>query len=509
MIRRVPTTSKPALLVVCFAPARAGSEAAHARLGTLWRGCRALGMTGALPGAAVGPELPPGPYADSGFRLVATACRPLGGGEVYVAFVFVEHDVLGLVAMLAPNADGGTLADGWTALGEQWRSAVPDPTTPSNEELGEVLLYQALFRRGRETTAGRLDAAVRAALPVAPGSLRAGHDRTRDGFYLWEAADTDAVAVHRTLAVLAPDTAERALDRWVWATAGHSGLMPFARYLLHAAKVRHAARVHRASAAADELVASSDEAVRSVLTAVRPQDAGWAPSLPDLSRAQQRLDADRLLPTGLLWRITRLRQLRRNVDTALENMRRHVPEVRRYGEGPTLFARDSGAAQALARQVDGDLVHLEAARERADAARAVVAEAVDRAVREHRERITLIQTSVLSAVVTALTTVQAFTYRLPVPAALQTCLVALSAALAFALPLVLLRWIGGVPAGAPYRWVDALAGGALGATATWTAVTLAARLAGYGVAPPGVSVPAALGVAAGVWVVTWRRGRTG
>ncbi|MET8134334.1 CATRA conflict system CASPASE/TPR repeat-associated protein [Streptomyces sp. NPDC005251] len=508
-MRRVPTTSRPALLVACFAPARAGSDAARARLGTLWQGCRALGMTEALPGAAVGPDLPSGPYHASAFRLIATACRPLGGGEVYAAFVFVEHDVLGLVAMLAPNVEGGVLADGWAALRDEWRGAVPNPAAPMKGLLGEILLYQALFRRGREATAGRLDASVRAALPVAPGSLHAGHDRTRDDFLLWEATDTDGVAVRRTLAVLAPDTAERALDRWIWATAGHNGLMPFARYLLHASKARHAARVHRASAAADELVASSDDAVRSVLVGVRPEDADWAPSLPDLSRSQRRLDAERLRPTGLIWRTTRLRQLRRTVDTALENMRRYVPEVSRYGEGPTLFARDSGAAQALARQVDGDLVHLEAARERSDAARGVVAEAIDRAVREHRERITLIQTSVLSAVVTALTTVQAFAYRLPVPAALQTCLVALSAALAFALPLVLLRWVGGVPAGAPYRWVDALAGGALGATAAWTAVTLAARLAGDGAAPPGVSVPTALGVGAGAWVVTWRRGRAG
>ena len=480
-----PTPYKPALLVAGFVPTGGGSvEVGYEYLRSLWKGCRALGMTEPMPNMPYSVELPtiPGPSED--FKTIA-ACTRSDPVALYSAYVFIEHDVVGLVALLAPN-DPECGLEQWTELYRQWNEAVgrEPEAQPSDDILGEVLIFQALQRGDVKSNPADLGRLVAREAPVDPDGVWANaFDRTDQGFLLWEARAERAATTRRSLYVLAPERKETKLDEWVWASEGDNGLRPLARYLVHAAKVSYEARLLERLGSVQALIRTSDDRSKALLRDLVPEGPDAAPSLAGLMDASRALDQTRLGNGGLVWTITNLRQLHRTVEIATANLELNAPDLERHGEGLTLVGRDLSIARLVSREIDNDLLYLGATSERADAARALAEQVVGQKLQERRDRLTLIQASALGAVVMALTSVQALSYRIPLAPVLQTPAIATVAAFALALPLVVLRLARVVPPSAPYRWADVFSSTLLGAAGGWFAVELAWRQTYHALAP--------------------------
>ncbi|MEU6672902.1 CATRA conflict system CASPASE/TPR repeat-associated protein [Streptomyces sp. NPDC046853] len=468
--------TKPALLVMAFAPA--DSEIGnHSRsyLDSLWRACRSLGMIEPIPGAPA-----PADHIDFGaahstafdFKLLAAA-RRTGDASLYSAFAFAEHDVVGVVALLAPN-DTTTGLTQWSDLDAEWSGAVQAVGLPPRPwgMLGEFRVFEALYGRGFGRRERALcDLVHRHAPRAGSESWWTGFDRTEQGFDVWRSVDTDGPEEGPTdLYVLAPARQEVALDEWAWAVEGRHGLMPLARYLLQLSKIRHQARHYEASGASYAQIEESDERTAALLRELK--SATRRPvRLERVLKASTLVDEAQFGPQGLLWTITRQRQLSGSLSTAVANMRLHTPGVRRRGAGVSWTVTDLAEAEWTIKQVEEDRLHLEAVRERADGVRAAVSVLVERELSAHRGWLTLVQTSILGSVLTALAAVQAMSYEVPIRTALQSPVIAAVAALALALPLAMLRWAGVAPATPRYRWLDSGAAGLLGAALGWLVVT--------------------------------------
>jgi hypothetical protein len=327
------------------------------------------------------------------------------------------------------------------------------------------------------------------------GDWSASFDRTNQGFLVWE-AETEGSAA-RSLYVLAPDGKEVELDEWAWACDGESGLRPLVRYLMHAAKVSYAARRCEQFGPVQALIRESDDRSRALLRDLVPTGSDAVPSLAGLMAASRALDETRLGAGGLVWTITNLRQLHRTVEIATANLQLNAPDLEHDGAGLSLVGRDVSAARLLAREIDNSLLYLEATRERADAARTMAEQVVGQKLQERRDRLTLIQASVIGAVIMALTAVQALGYRVPLAHVLQTPAIATVAAMALTLPLMVLRLARVVPAGAPYRWAEVLSSALSGAAGSWLIVEFVWKRAYHSPTPHCVTILIA-GAAAGL-----------
>ncbi|MGW5863318.1 CATRA conflict system CASPASE/TPR repeat-associated protein [Streptomyces sp. NPDC055239] len=474
--------TKPALLVMAFAPADSEIDN-HSRsyLQSLWRACRSLGMTEPVPGIPA-----PADHIDFGavhsttveFEVLAAA-RRTGGASLYSAFAFAEHDVVGVVALLAPNDTTADLAQ-WSDLDAEWSAAVEAVGLPPRPwgMLGEFRVFEALYGRGFGRRERAMCELVRRHAPrTGSESWWTGFDRTEQGFDVWRSADTAGPEGPTDLYVLAPARQEVALDEWAWAVEGRHGLMPLARYLLQLSKIRHQARLYEASGASHAQIDESDEWTAELLRELK--SATRRPvRLERVLKASALVDEAQFGPQGLLWTITRQRQLSGSLSTAVANMRLHTPGVRRRGTGASWTVTDLAAAEWIINQVEEDRLHLEAVRERADSVRTAVSVLVERELAVHRGWLTLLQTSILGSVLTALAAVQAMSYELPLRAVLQSPVIAAMAALALALPLAMLRLAGVAPTTPRYRRLDSGATGLFGAALGWLAVTGWATRAG-------------------------------
>lgn len=111
----------------------------------------------------------------------------------------------------------------------------------------------------------------------------------------------------------------------------------------------------------------------------------------------------------------------------------------------------------------------------------------------------------IGAVLMALAGIQAFGYRVPISDVLQGPLITMMTVLALALPLLVARLSGIVPATDPYRWPDLLAACALGGTAGWLISTAAGVLATDQPAPVSVTAGATVAGALILFGTTWLR----
>lgn len=503
-----PSLRKPALLVAGFVPAGRGSaEPGHEYLRSLWNGCHALGMNRPLPGLSATVDFPVMTGHSDDFEIIA-ACTGSDPTALYSAYAFIEHDVVGLVALLAPN-DPERGLEQWSELYRDWNEAVgrePD-TQPSDDILGEVLMFQGLQRTGVKAKPADLGPLVEREAPVKPyGNRPTAYDRTENGFLVWEAAGGRA-ATRRTLYVLAPEHKEAELDEWAWAREGDNGLRPLIRYLMHATKVSYEARQLERLGPIQALIRTSDDQARALLRDLAPEGPDASLSLAGLMDASRALDRTRLGNGGLIWTVTNLRQLHRTVEIATANLELNAPNLEHHGPGLSLVERDLGAARLLSREIDNDLLYLGATGERAAAARALAEQVVGQKLQERRDRLTLIQASALGAVVMALTSVQAVGYRIPLASVLQTPAIATVAAFALALPLIVLRLARVVPQSAPYRWADVCSGALLGATGGWFAAESVWRHCYHTLAPQAVTLSLAAVTAAVVGDLIRRLGR--
>lgn len=207
----------------------------------LWRRIRRdLRLTAAIPGLHVPVDLPANLPSDAS-ALVAAAQGDQPG--VWQALARVEHDLLCISVMQAP-ADQPDLR--WPELEATWLSVLhqPDGTgLAGGITVGEARLFLGLSPPGcaDDETASLIQAALRPPIPLAWQRQVTGlGSRIR----LWEVtvAASDDRSLRRFV-VLGPQEHEVRVDQLVWTSTGDGDLTPLARFLLHAAKVRHQLRV--------------------------------------------------------------------------------------------------------------------------------------------------------------------------------------------------------------------------------------------------------------------------
>ncbi|MFE3519016.1 CATRA conflict system CASPASE/TPR repeat-associated protein [Streptomyces sp. NPDC059166] len=468
---------KPALVAMAFAAQGPGGTGDGRRaLECLWEACRELGMTEQVPGTGLPAEHGGFDRAESvvpGLRFLSAAYRP-DPQAVYQAYSFADRDVTGLVCVLAPN-DTAAGPEQWADIHDGWERAVRAAGPPDvlRGLLGRHHVFEALVEGPADD--GFLREAVRAHAPAGGhgrGAWWAGFDRTDQGFSVWR-EQTGTPETPGRFYVLAPSEREAALDEWVWYAPGEHRLRPLARYLMHMSKIRYQAQRYDERDSVPSRIEESDRWTNALLREL--DSAGGRQSLEGVVRTAAQLDSTQTSPQGMLWTITRQRQFSNTVAAGMDNLLPYTPAVRRIGTGPSWPESDRAFAERLIQRVDDDRLHLEAARERADSVRAQARAATDRAMSDERSLLTLIQTSVLGAVLTGLAAVQTLEYELPLPKPLQSPLIAVLTAFALALPVSVLRWTGVALGVHRHRWLDRVVAGLAGAAVGWLAVT------GYGV----------------------------
>ena len=281
---------------------------------------------------------------------------------------------------------------------------------------------------GRTRRADRIVAALpQPYMPrTKPESYTTSRMTTRDGLALWEVGHEQDTRSRRVFAVIASRRLETRLDAWAW-TAGDDRMAPFARYLMHAAKVRYHLRVYADGASVRAARRRVDEQVDATMALLG--DDG-------LTSARRELTERQTAAAGLIWAATRLREMRRSVEIALHNMRAQALED------------DLALTEWFLRRLDDDLAYAEAARERAREIAAiadiVLAERLQlRAEKTERrwERFGVLSAAVIGSLVMMLTAVQSLNYRVPIPDSVKPFIVAALALTAFGVTAFgVVRW---------------------------------------------------------------------
>lgn len=339
------------LVAHVFVAADVSSDGADYRFVVeLWHRCvAAFGLTETV---AFAPAEPPGEVSSTVDDEQLLAARESLVGGLHQVVLRQVHDVLCLSLVCALSA-----ASGWAELDAQWR-ALQAPPTPG--VLGAVRILQA---RLADAAAG-LDVAAltpavveRSGVPASwwrSGVLRP--EPPLGPFTVWEAVDDAAGQrsrdgrADRCVAVVAPHERDAQLSAWTW-SRGDRALTPFARYLMHAAKLRYELRV-RAASPAGALRRRIDEAVVRLEPVV---EAGGA--VEAVAAESARADLAGLLASGrrVADRARRLAELRITAQIAAQNMAAHAGHDQAEG----LFADDRDVAAWLDQQIDRDLAYLE------------------------------------------------------------------------------------------------------------------------------------------------------
>ncbi|MEU4159926.1 CATRA conflict system CASPASE/TPR repeat-associated protein [Actinoplanes sp. NPDC026670] len=481
---------KPALLLYAFASLDGTPEAAlrgwH-RLDELWSAARAAGaMTEPSLGESAPAHLPDLVAAEGEFRVVASARRG-APGRVRSMFAFVENGVAGVIAAISADRDG---LEGWTDLADSWAdlarfdpdllgvTAVLVGLSPDPDGVDRV---GAAGRRISRAFGGH-DNATQAGL--GPG-----------GSVVWRCTPT--LEPRQVFTLAAPESAEDLVDAWAWAADGRQGLMPFTRYCLNLLRAGHQRRVHRGLRPLARLIADSDDACGLLLRELG-RDARRGLDTTALVAADERLRQDQLATSGLVWRVTRILEMAETVRTLRGNARRHHPD-----EPHGMFAADDAELSRFIDELDREVVLLDAVNRRIEAVHTAASSAITLAIGRRRERLTLLQTSFLGALLMALAAIQSFQYTTPIGAGIKGPLIGALSAAAFALPFLMVRWSGIVTHRDPYRWTDIVAAGFLGGTLGWLAATIAWTVTAERVAPHRITAPAVtLGAAFLAWL-TW------
>jgi hypothetical protein len=499
---------KPALLVAFFV--KSGSladegEPAVRMLRARWRACELAGMTADVPGLGVPMTFPRTIDEGDSYRVVAArrSAERQPHGRIFEAFLFSEGELAGLVALLAPNDPEAGLAQ-WAKLFGTWRRQVDrahleefgaEVELDRRRVLAEAQVFTALYRAAFRPSLDRLCTLVRGAVPDAPADSwwRAYH-RTQQGFMVWDGSSAPPERdPRRTVCILAPSRRERDLDTWIWSDETPQ-LMPFTRYLVHAAKLGYEARVHHQLPSLARVRAQADaarERLHQVLDRFREQ--------PDARQLQHLLEARAALrraqthSTDLVVASTQLRELRRTAEIAKANMLELIPPAAVRGVGETLFERDQALVEWLLQQAESDLVYLDALRERSGLLLAEADARVQEGTQHTQERLMLLQTSLVTALLTGLTATQTLGFRVPVPPSLRAPLVVGLTALALAVPVLVFQAsrlptpLRPAPGYFPVVAALGAAAGWIGSSASWwvmegqvapAALTAAAAVAG-------------------------------
>lgn len=460
--------SAPALVSFVFAATRRLNDQPDGRtwLSGLWDACAGMGMS--QPIVRVAPmAFPERLSTHGGFRILAS--RQSAAPGIRQALLFASHDVTGVMTVIAPNP-----AESWPELESSWTRAAAqegcDITTPPEAILQTVTLYLGLTGEPparRRRTGNPVAAPGTLASPCGERNWPGQWTRVPPGFLLAQASPASPSEDRcRRMIVLAPAFREADLDRWAWSSARQ--LPPLARYLLHAAKIHDQLRVYQRGQGFREVRQRVERCIDE-LTLLNMDTV----DLRLMHRARTELARQQADSDGLVTTLTRIHAMSRTAEIAMVNMATAVtlPDPPRdHGE---VFAPDQQAGVWLRAQLSDDAAYLEATLQRADR----ISQSVDTSLQERRhryqEQLTLLQTSVIGAMIMALTVVLALQYKLSIPGPAQAPAIATAAAIALALPGAVLRWIRGIGHDAPLRSSDLTALALSGAAIGWLISALA------------------------------------
>ncbi len=401
-----------------------------------------------------------------GFTLLAGRSK-VTAERVAQAYAFTRHDVAGVCIALASTSDRDELTT-WGGLLEEWRAAGGD-VPPIPQLLGMDLCFVADVDGQPDAFPARHGTAVSAALRAAGLDRWEVPFRTADGFTLWEWQD---LAVRRVFAVLSTRAASDDLSAWLW-WQGDRELPSFSRYLLNASKLGYEVRVyeefHRDIA---ERIRAVENQLADLMTLHRRTAAGNRTSTQWVQLAQAKL-ADAQIGAGeLAIDLTHLRSLKRTVSIARHNLGLTAPQpaAGQQVAATEMFERDQSLAAWLDGQVDQDVGYAEAVVERAREAQNVTQLRLQQSLTQlsrAQNRVALIQTSLLAALLASFTVVNVLDVKIPaIDESQKIPMVAAFVSFQLSLPVLAAHWYE------RYGRVDHIAAMLFGAMSGWLAATL-------------------------------------
>jgi nucleoside phosphorylase len=300
----------------CYALDGFVGDGPYLRIRAIWGALRSLAGD---PISSLPTDLPAGPAglpADHDAEVVIAGQQ----GPDCQAVVRRRHDVLILSV-------GFTADTNWADLERAWDRALGD----GDDLLGETRIYYGRLSGTPEAGAATARLAHLPPVPQDP-HWQSGGVLVDAGCAVWEVSPRVDSRTTRRLLVLGADERDAQISALLWST-GDPAAPPLARYLLHAAKLRYQLRV---------LETGGLPGLRARVAAV-----------PRGDHALRDLELDVVAAT------TELAVMRRTVEIAADNMRRHLATMPGAVQGG-LFAEDSALAADFQTRLDDELAYLRA-----------------------------------------------------------------------------------------------------------------------------------------------------
>jgi nucleoside phosphorylase len=352
MTADVPLVSEQELVAHIFAPVKGPVwPQAHDRIRQLWSRCRdRLGMTEVIRRVGLPRQLPDDLAATPAG---AIACQQSPDGH-FQAILRREHDVLNLSLALAPGKGPDDSEPSWAGLDERLDSVAGDQTETL---IGTARLYLAKVAAADGLVSGsaQLGSGLAALLPAVPqgtGWWQRGLTGPA-GLATWEVSPREDARVERRIVVVAPADRDQELSAWTW-SRGDPPMPPFARYLMHMAKIRYELRVHAGSLPVEaqcERIDDSVAALRALVETAGPDRLG------EVAERLAELRADR---ARMIEKAAALKAMKHTVQIAEQNAAAALGPAAGDVTGNDLVGDDRDMARFLGKQLDNDLVYLDA-----------------------------------------------------------------------------------------------------------------------------------------------------
>jgi hypothetical protein len=465
------TIDKPALIIYSFVFQGPHGKDGSNYLSKLWKASTrpieqgGLGMTAPVSGISDSMDFPIlGQHAYSNFCALAAASMPEPDRDEasYVAFMFAYNDVLGLIAVLAPD-DPET---NWRNLYFHWRRVTLNENPPEGV-LSENYVFYGFHGVGEKPS--EMGKAVVRALPGDRKETWAkslASYAMGSGTYVWEGPALDG---RRALSVLASaaEGAARAAAQWLFWN-GEQNIATFAAYLLNSSKLNYEYNTYtRDISSLRDQEKQVDALVNTVLRMHEQIEVGRHINSEEIIGCQSRVARIQSDASGLLINLFHLRELQQTVHIAEYNLRAFIPPKPRLANDAQAFLkRDLERAQWLQKQIDCDIAYMETVCGRAMESYKVTdlrLEQVRQANARRQHHLELTQTVLLGALLICLDAMHAFHTEVPFRHDLQWPVIALLMALAFAVPPLLLHWRDG------YGKLEYVGATFVGASAAWIA----------------------------------------
>jgi hypothetical protein len=370
------------------------AEQAYAQVQRAWTACREqLGM--AVPITGLPGSMPPSLQAVTASAADSVLAAQQSQAGVRQAVLRRVHDVLNLSAALAqPSPEGrrsrrrqrlsavGSAASrpqrplGWADYAALWERASP---SQADRLLGEARVFLARtppVRTGRVVATPDLGEALDPLLPYRedrPDGWWRWGTITTTGYAVWDTGLAADIGPVREIVLVAAADRDEELSAWAWSDRTPA-MPPFARYLMHAAKLRYEARLleswHGTASPRqdiDTLMAELDATLEP--GRLSPEGARLLGSLTGRLRAAES-------------RLTRLDADLARLDQAVSIARRNLagqPGCDAGADPTGMFGTDQSLASYLSGQVSSDRGYLQIELSRTRSVRALAAEALSQA----------------------------------------------------------------------------------------------------------------------------------